>query len=443
MNWFSLLGSAGLSGLGAGFDFWTSKRKAKQQYKYATKLNEQQFGYQQQLAADAHDYQKDLAEQQFDYQGLLADKQFGFQQRLQQSQNDFNLDMWNKANDYNSPAAQAQRFSEAGFNPALMMGGSAISPTVSSASPNFNMPSSSMPSASLPSSPSASFNMPSGLNVVQGLVGLMDSISDLEIKQEQKSNLAAETALKIQQSGQSVAQTKLLELQGTYQQIVNNWGNLSEEQRIEQLKAATANLRENSLLTESQAKQIETMLPKYAALTENQISELKAKVNLIAQQSVTEVAKRYNLNASATAALHSALMYDASALQSESQVELNNALTDNERYKAQDIIQDAQLKYQQSLGRYLENNYLDMGMAHNSSLTGSLMNLLGAGGRYFGISNKIPSTPSLTKPQFNSPIKSSGNIINSALGSFLYSAVKDLFSSDKKSYRNPQMKKGK
>lgn len=442
MSLFSFLGSAGLSGLGAGFDFWTSKRKAKQQYKYASKLNEQQFGYQQQLAADAHEYQKDLAQQQFGYQGQLANQQFGYQQQLQQSQNDFNVDMWNRANEYNSPVSQAQRFSDAGFNPSLMMGGSAISPTVSSASPNFNTPTSSMPSASLPSSPSASFNMPQGINAIQGLVGLMDSISDLEIKQEQKSNLAAETALKTQQAGQSAAQTKLLELQGTYQQIVNNWGNLSEEQRIEQLKAATANLRENSLLTESQAKQIETMLPKYAALTENQISELKAKVNLIAQQSVTEVAKRYNLNAAATAALHSALMYDASALQSESQAALNDALTENERYKAQDIIQDAQLKYQQSLGRYLENRNLDLGMPHNSSMSGAILNMFGAMERHYGQSISMPKSSGIQAPSFPSPSKSStGNFINSALGSFLYDAVKDLFSSDKKSYRNPQMKK--
>lgn len=441
MDWSSFFSSAGLGALGAGFDFWTSKRKAKQQYKYAKKLNEQQFGYQQQLASTAHDYQKDLAEQQFGYQGQLAEKQFGFQQQLQQSQNDFNVDMWNRANEYNSPVAQAQRFSEAGFNPSLMMGGSAISPVVSSATPSFNMPSSSMPSASLPSSPSASFNMPAGINAIQGIVGLMDSISNLEIKQEQKFNLAAETALKNQQTGQSAAQTKLLHLQGVYQEIVNNWGNLSEEQRIEQLKAATANLRENSLLTESQAKQIETMLPKYAALTDNQISELKAKVNLIAQQSVTEVAKRYNLNAAATSALHSALMYDASALQYESQVELNKALTENERYKAQDIIQDAQLKYQQSLGRYLENRNLDLGVPHNSSMAGALFNMLGAGERNLGITNTLPSSSGLQAPHFPSPSNSNGNLLNSALGSFLYNAVKDLITPDKKSYRNPQMRK--
>ena len=185
------------------------------------------------------------------------------------------------------------------------------------------------------------------------------------------------------------------------------------------------------------------MLPKYAALTENQISELKAKVNLIAQQSVTEVAKRYNLNAAATAALHSALMYDASALQSESQVELNKALTENERYKAQDIIQDAQLKYQQSIGKYLENWNLDIGTPHNASMAGAVLNLFGAGGRYFGAQNTLPAFNSPNKPYFGSPTQKNGNIINNALGSLLYNAIHDLFSSDKKSYRNPTMKKGK
>lgn len=42
------------------------------------------------------------------------------QMAIAKYQNDYNEQMWNKQNEYNSPAAQMQRFKDAGLNPALM-----------------------------------------------------------------------------------------------------------------------------------------------------------------------------------------------------------------------------------------------------------------------------------------------------------------------------------
>lgn len=47
--------------------------------------------------------------------------------RMQSQQNAYNLDMWNKQNDYNSPAAQLQRYKDAGLNPNLIYGNGASS----------------------------------------------------------------------------------------------------------------------------------------------------------------------------------------------------------------------------------------------------------------------------------------------------------------------------
>lgn len=70
----------------------------------------------------------------------LNEQNFEYNQQLMKQQNDYNIDMWNRTNDYNNPAAVAQRYADAGFNPAFMMSGQSATPaqTLTSANPSFN-----------------------------------------------------------------------------------------------------------------------------------------------------------------------------------------------------------------------------------------------------------------------------------------------------------------
>lgn len=69
--------------------------------------------------------QKDLQKQYFgDYTRKdMADySQAALQIRLKELENQFNLDVWNMNNEYNTPAAQMQRYLDAGLNPNLIYG---------------------------------------------------------------------------------------------------------------------------------------------------------------------------------------------------------------------------------------------------------------------------------------------------------------------------------
>lgn len=52
----------------------------------------------------------------------LAQQQADWNWQMQQDQQKYDWDMWNHMNQYNSPAAQMQRFKEAGLNPHLIYG---------------------------------------------------------------------------------------------------------------------------------------------------------------------------------------------------------------------------------------------------------------------------------------------------------------------------------
>lgn len=61
------------------------------------------------------------------------DRQFTLDMYQRQYQD--NLNLWNMQNDYNSPAAQMQRYSDAGLNPHLIYGQTNESPTIKSPEP--------------------------------------------------------------------------------------------------------------------------------------------------------------------------------------------------------------------------------------------------------------------------------------------------------------------
>lgn len=55
--------------------------------------------------------------------GMAGERsRYDYETKLAAQQNQYNIDMWRMQNEYNSPAAQMQRFKEAGLNPNLIYG---------------------------------------------------------------------------------------------------------------------------------------------------------------------------------------------------------------------------------------------------------------------------------------------------------------------------------
>lgn len=78
-------------------------------------------------------YNEDMWNKQNTYDEQMWTKQNEYNEMLWNKQNQWNLDMWNKQNAYNDPAAQMQRYKEAGLNPYLIYGQNNMAGTVSTA----------------------------------------------------------------------------------------------------------------------------------------------------------------------------------------------------------------------------------------------------------------------------------------------------------------------
>lgn len=122
-------------------------------------------------------------------QNALFDKQAAFSKSEREAQQNWIEQMYEKNNAYNSPAAQMQRFKEAGLNPDLIYGQLGDS-TASSPSP-----------ASQASTPSAG-----AFTNVNPLQGFGDTLSGLSMQQAQIEAIKAQT-------GKTNAETKQLNIQ--------------------------------------------------------------------------------------------------------------------------------------------------------------------------------------------------------------------------------------
>lgn len=121
---------------------------------------------------------------------LLAKKQYEYNSKLAAQQNQYNIDMWRMNNEYNTPAAQMQRFQDAGLNPNLMYGqGSAGN-------------SSGAPQQVVPEAPDYSHAM-SDISKIGNILGIAQQLETLKgqkldnkIKVERNNNLQWDWMLK-------------------------------------------------------------------------------------------------------------------------------------------------------------------------------------------------------------------------------------------------------
>lgn len=78
-------------------------------------------------------YNEAMWEKQNTYDEQMWTRQNEYNEKLWHMQNEYNQKLWNQQNAYNSPAAQMERYKEAGLNPYLIYGQSNMGGTVSTA----------------------------------------------------------------------------------------------------------------------------------------------------------------------------------------------------------------------------------------------------------------------------------------------------------------------
>lgn len=144
--------------------------------------------------------------------------------KQQQRQMEWNEKFWNMQNEYNSPQAQMKRLQEAGLNPHLVYGQSSGS---------------AAGQAGLMTAPDID---PAGIRPIdpQGLMQVLGSYYDFDVKQAQSDKLKAETQVKQEEA--------ILKAQESYGAGVRNAKslfdlNLAEELRNTSLEAAKEQLR--------------------------------------------------------------------------------------------------------------------------------------------------------------------------------------------------------
>lgn len=221
---------------------------------------------------------------------INSKEQFKYQSQLMKQQNDWNLEMWNRNNDYNSPDSVVRRLLAAGLNPSMVLSNSG---SVTSAS--------AAPSAASGSVGLGTPYSSAGTDFMNSYLANQSMKADVELKEAQADAARAEA----ERTGQDSA---LKQAQTTYQNTLNKWADLSEEERINNLKASYYNLVSSTSLNESKKQEIEEGLPFIAQLNQAQLDNLDKQLEKVDAEILTEVAKRYNLSASSAQALSAAAL---------------------------------------------------------------------------------------------------------------------------------------
>ena len=107
---------------------------------------------------------------------------------LAQRQNDWNVEQWNRQNEYNTPAAQRQRYEDAGINPYFAMG------NIQSGTAD-SLLSADMANQVSPQIDSQVYRDNIGENLAATIPGAISSVFDSQIKQQQIKSMQIQNTL--------------------------------------------------------------------------------------------------------------------------------------------------------------------------------------------------------------------------------------------------------
>ena len=277
---------AALSAAASGASYFGQRSTNRSNQKIASEANESN----ETLFHEANAFNRDerLAAEAYNTRERVASESFNRQERLEAQQ--FARDMWKQNVEYNSPAQQAQRLRDAGFNPANMLDTSSVAPLVSSPSPATSHPQSVSPTSSV-SPPSAmmaemrnEIDMRTALDGVSTLVGALDKKQDIIGKSMDNETRSARNQLEIEN------------LQSEIRQKLEN-RKLTRWQRKTLVKEYLM-LDSKKLLLENQAELSNVNVKNAQAIYDKQVQEFEDKHNeSLLRQSTEKLQNRLSIAA--------------------------------------------------------------------------------------------------------------------------------------------------
>jgi hypothetical protein len=165
-------------------------------------------------------------------QGNLNKKSRQFAREMYGRQVDDNIRFWNMQNQYNTPTQQVSRLEAAGLNKALMYGGSASG--ASGLAGGLSAPTAQTPQFKS-SNPGDAIN--------QAGLSFINSIYDLQLKEQQLDNLKEQKAVLSQDATYRAAQTSNLLAGTTGQRIENEFARQNFTNSLEAARETTRQIR--------------------------------------------------------------------------------------------------------------------------------------------------------------------------------------------------------
>lgn len=248
-----------------------------------------------------------------------AYNQYKYNSQLMQQQNDYNTSMWNMNNEYNTPSAQAQRYSDAGFNPALMMGQGNVSQLPSSVS------------GQSVSQQTGNYLDPNlGSQLANLFISAKQASADIKVKDAQANLLNA-------QATESQSNTNLNTTKQTLLNLQANWESMSQEDRLNQLKAITAKYEADKDLTNKQEKVIDKELPFIAQLKQAEFDSIMQSIKESKQRALSEAKKRLVMDSEIASNRAMVKQLEACTSTEELRQKLIHAQTNTENAKVQEM----------------------------------------------------------------------------------------------------------
>lgn len=201
---------------------------------------------------------RQLAQQQNEYNVALQDRQFAFNREASETEYNRNLEQWNRENEYNTPAAQMQRYIDAGLNPNLIYG-SGTSAATAANSPQYT--------AARYDSPKAERSTDRPANVSIDPYQAVSIGNQLAIQRAQANNIEAQTDYTNAQANHLSLENSILSSR--------QYGGYFDLQ-TERLRHDVENLKSQTKFTDARAR----LLPHQEEVLKQSLSNLRTQNDL-------------------------------------------------------------------------------------------------------------------------------------------------------------------
>lgn len=208
--------------------------------------------------------------------GNMNKKSRAYATQMYERQKYDNLQFWNMQNEYNSPAAQMQRFKDAGLNPALIYGqqntaGPLTSPDVQK--PDFNAPR-------------------YGDAISGGALSAIDAMYNLEMKQAQTDNMKLQSDVIRQEAALKAAQILDVTASGKRKMFDLDFESELRSTSVDARKEALRQLKVNTDMNIARNMREQVMMSSSLREASERISNLISQRQALALQNANTIQER-------------------------------------------------------------------------------------------------------------------------------------------------------